>query len=269
MKKCVHRFVRLGLPILFAYAIIWGIYQVIGFHTMETETILVNTWIQSMYGGEFRVVEVFTSPFDVLILNKTGWNSPYWVLRDMFIASLIIYALSYMRKCIKKEIVLVFITAGLFVGSIVVSDVACACFVGMLLYWFEMDYKNTIEKKWFPYVIILSTLALYVASRAFISYLFFCALIVFIPRISWVNRLFSSKAMLFLGKISLGIYSFHWPLFCSVGMIVFMKSSEIYGPALAVLVSSVCTTIVTAGISIVYYYVFERGSYKLMKKMGI
>ena len=95
MKKCVQRFLRLGLPILFAYGIIWLIYHTIGFHTIETEAVVLNQWFQTMYNGEFQFVDVITSPVDVLIMNRFEWNAPYWVLREMFFASLIIYVLNY------------------------------------------------------------------------------------------------------------------------------------------------------------------------------
>ena len=257
MKKCVQRFLRLGLPILFAYVIIWVIYQTIGFHTSETEAVVLNQWFQTMYNGEFRFVDVITSPVDVLILSRFEWNAPYWVLREMFFASLIIYVLNYMKKQMKIDSILLIIVAGLMVGYLGVYDVAIACLLGMLLCWFEKDYKKI-------HTVILLAVGVYVAYKGYFAWLFFCAFILVLPKVIWLKKLFSSKAMLFLGKISFGIYSFHWPVFCSLGMIIFLKASGAYGAAVALVISGVCTTMVTLGISIVYYYVFEKRIYKII-----
>ena len=54
-----------------------------------------NGWCQKAYAGDYSLLTVFRSPIDVLILGKSSLNSPYWVLREMFVASLIIYAADY------------------------------------------------------------------------------------------------------------------------------------------------------------------------------
>ena len=259
LKKCVQRFLRLGLPVLFAYGIIWVLYQTIGFYTAETENFVMNTWFQTMYLGEFQIVDVFKSPIDVLFLNKYDWNAPYWVLREMFYASLIIYVFNYLKTCMKKDIILVLVAAGLIVGYIGIYDVGVACLIGMLLSWMEKDDKK--------YIVILIALGAFVVYKGYYSWVFFCLLIKGLPKIEWLKKLFSSKAMLFLGKISFGIYSFHWPVFCSLGMIIFMKTCGVYGAVIVLIVSGICTTVLTIVISIVYYYVFEKQTYQLIGKM--
>ena len=260
MKKCVQRFLRLGLPILFAYGIIWLIYHTIGFHTIETEAVVLNQWFQTMYNGEFQFVDVITSPVDVLIMNRFEWNAPYWVLREMFFASLIIYVLNYLKKHMKKDSILLIMIVGGIVGYLGVYDVAIACLLGMLLCWFEKDHKKI-------HTVIFLAVGLYVTYKGYFSWVFFCVLIVILPKVVWLKNIFSSKAMLFLGKISFGIYSFHWPVFCSIGMIIFLKVSGVFGAAQALVISGICTTLVTTILSIVYYYVFEKTTYKIISRI--
>ena len=75
--------------------VIYIIYLTIGFHNGETSVFFDNGWCQKAYAGDYSLLTVFRSPIDVLILGKSSLNSPYWVLREMFVASLIIYAADY------------------------------------------------------------------------------------------------------------------------------------------------------------------------------
>ena len=149
---------------------------------------------------------------------------------------------------------------GGIVGYLGVYDVAIACLLGMLLCWFEKDHKKI-------HTVIFLAVGLYVTYKGYFSWVFFCVLIVILPKVVWLKNIFSSKAMLFLGKISFGIYSFHWPVFCSLGMIIFLEVSGVFGAAQALVISGICTTLVTTILSIVYYYVFEKTTYKIISRI--
>lgn len=258
-KKCIKRFLRLGMPILGACLFIWIIQESAGFYTEETNIFFTNTWIQEQYPHKFSIVDVLLSPFNVLILNNVEMNSPYWVLRDMFISSLMIYILTWLKnKLREKRLVIVLLAIIFFVIGLVTSRVICAVLIGMFLLWIQEDYKEIIKEKWIPYFLMFITMSLYFISREYLSFIFFGILIIFIPKTKLINSILTSKIGVFFGKISFGIYSFHWPIFCSIGMMVVLEMTKEVGLIGACLLAIGVSILITVVLSVVFYITIER-----------
>ena len=268
VKKSLMRFLRLGLPILFAYAIIFAIYKTIGFHTTETITIFENSFIQNALSGEYGFTDVLKSPIDVLLLGRTVLNSPYWVLREMFITSIIIYFLNWLKNKINNQNVFYTVLFVALISSMAISNVVFAGLFGMALCILENTNKTEIlSNKIFALMIVVFSAALYFIPRSRISCVFFGALILLIPRLPIVNNVLSSKFMGFIAKISFGIYSFHWPVLCSVGMLVLLNTYKRIGLLSASLTAVAISIILTFIISIIYYFCIEKHIYGFLKKL--
>lgn len=265
--KCFMRFLRLGLPILFAYAAIFLIYKTIGFHTTETLEFFENSFIQKNYTATYSLLQILKSPVDVLILGETTLNGPYWVLREMFFSSIIIYFFAWLKNRFANNNIILFALLITTVISMVFSNIIFAGLFGMLLHSLEQDNKKEVlSNKIFIVAAIAFCASLYFIPRSRIACLFFGALIVFLPKLPLINAIFSSKIALFFGKISFGIYSFHWPVFCSIGMLSLINMQQQFGllkaSAFCIIISIVATIIV----SILFYYTFEKWIYLYLKK---
>lgn len=267
LAKSVQRFLRLGLPIFFAYAIIYVVYLCVGFHNAETVAVFENAWFQNAYSGEYSVLTVIRSFFDVLILGNNSLNSPYWVLREMFFASILIYTITLINNKLKDKIGLRFLIAGLVaLGAIIISKTAFFCFVGSLLAWCEQDFTVLLKKQWFLFVLIICSLSLTFLGTRYRSILFFTSIIILIPKVKILDNIFSSKFFEFLGKISFGIYSFHWPLYCSVGSLVILGLYKTVGLGVAVIIAMTVTTVLTTVFSWIYNISCEKVSNDIAKK---
>lgn len=88
ISKSIGRFLRLALPILFSYLVIYVIYLTLGFHTVETNTLFQCAWYQGYYTGEYTIYDVLLAPIYVILYGSSLLNGPYWCLRMMFISSL-------------------------------------------------------------------------------------------------------------------------------------------------------------------------------------
>ena len=264
ISKGIFRFFRLALPIFFAYLIIYIISLTVGFHNSETIDLFSNEWFQkAVYGGQYSLYDVLKSPVYVLVLGKCSLNSPYWVLKDMLIASYIIYILGYLRYRFPKCAVLLdfaCLAFALFGGK--VSSVISACVAGMLVLRFEENIGELFSNRAFAVSAISTSFLMYILSRREISYFFFASLIILLPKTKVLNAIFSSKIADWLGKISFGIYSFHWPLYCSVGALIMISVGNVYG----VLAAIVCCWCITILLSIIYNITFERFSSFVIKK---
>ena len=98
--------------------------------------------------------------------------------------------------------------------------------------------------------------------------IFFCALVLYIPIMPHVNKVFSSTPMQFLGDINFGIYSFHWPVFCSIGMRVilcFSRKKGLWFPVIIGCISALLTTLILAYL---YHITCERLSEKVIKTLS-
>ena len=263
--KSFSRFLRLGLPILTACAIIFIIQKTIGFHNSETVSIFESSFIQKPYSDNFSFWQVIKSPIDVLFLKKTAFCSPYWVLREMFITSVTIYFFSFLKHKINNTLFVALWGTALF-ASMIVSYVIFAGLLGMTLNFVQYDKdKHFIENKLFLFFTLSFCLSLFFISRSCIASIFFGALVLITPKINFFNVIFSYKLAQFINTISFGIYSFHWPVFCSFGMLALIKTYESIGLFASFVLSSLVATIVTIVISILYYFFIEKRIYKALK----
>ena len=97
------------------------------------------------------------------------------------------------------------------------------------------------------------TLLIYWLTISSISMLLMFGLLLFVvPKNEKINRVLSHEKMDYLGKISFGVYSIHWPLFCSLSTLLIIslwQSLGIFAIFLAILLSIALTIF----LSILYY----------------
>lgn len=267
VHKSIGRFFRFGFPILFSYLVIYIIYCFCGFHATDTLELFQCDWFQKYYSGSYSIFDVIIGPIKVLVLGESTLNSPYWVLQKMLIASMLIYIIRYLcNKTYELHPSLCFSVLILITCvSIVISQIITACLIGMLIALYERGQflQNTV----LPFWTIACAMMLYVLPKSIIASLFFASMIIFIPKVRWINTIFSSALFQFLGRISWGIYSFHWPVICSIAGIMIILSSQI-GLQIAYIIVCIIATCITVIISVAYYYSFERISIKLSKSVG-
>jgi len=267
--KSISRFLRLALPILFSYCVIYLIYIVAGFYTTETNTLFRCQWYQNYYTGVYTIKDVLLGPLDVLLFGKNLLNPPYWVMRMMFVSSLLIYFLKLIftkLNTAKHEALLFSMLIIITLASCFVSPIITACFIGMLVSFYE---NSEIKSKscyafWFIFIAML----IYILPGVLKSVFFFASLIIFIPRIKVFENIFSSKPARFIGKLSWGIYSFHWPIICSFGALSIVELTSHIGLVQSYFVSFIFVLMLTLVCSIYFYYTFERFSFYLTKKVN-
>lgn len=186
----------------------------------------------------------------------------------MLIASIIIYVFNYVRNKLTKIEKCINILALLAVLAVCfVSPVAAACIFGMVIGWNENRIEKIINSRVFAVTVIISCFVLYFIPKTELSFLFFAALVIFIPKTKVINSVFSSRVFGFYGNISFGIYSFHWPLYCSVGALIIILLSQYISVGLAVLIAAISSVLLTVILSIGYHYSFERVSSNITKKV--
>ena len=270
IKKSSMRFLRLGIPILCSMLMVFALYKVVGFHTVDTIGLFDNSFVQGAYNDNFKIIEALLSPINVLILGKVSLNSPFWVLREMFFTSLIIYFLQFLYCKIKKNSIFLSIVGVVFFTSMILSNVVFAGIFGYIINLIEKNKENKITtNKIFIFLAIIFSVSLYFIPRSRISCIFFGCLILLIPKLPFICSIFSSKLAQYINKISFGIYAFHWPVFCSIGMLCLIKFSQNTGLLTACIISYAIAVLTTILISVCFYHFIEKWIYILLKKFDI
>ncbi len=268
VSKILFRFLRLGTPVFVAFVIIFVIYKAIGFHTTETDYIFENSFIQQSLNGNYSFWEVVLSPVKVLFMGKSLLNNPYWCLRDMFFTSVLIYFLLWLKEKTKNENVFLLAYFVVFIISALEFEVIYAGLFGMMVAVLEKKSdKSLLENKYFVLFLLVLCAMMRIVSRQRLSCMFFAALILLLPKLPLLNNIFSSRLTQFISKISFGIYSFHWPILCSIGMLILMKIYQNIGLLKACIVSASICIVITVLISIIYYYCIEKHIYVGLKKL--
>lgn len=255
--KGTIRFLRFALPILGAAVMIGIIQEVIGFWNQEISGVVENQWLMASYQEKISVLDVLKEPIRVLFLGKSKVNSPFWCLKGMFISSIIIYIVTWIKDLLGKKLrysasligvmaVVIFLIIGRYA--------ILAHILGMVLAWNEKQLKELFGKFKAIYVVCCLTplIAFGVGGHSAVLGIAFSLLILAVGNITLCRKILESKVIKFLGSVSWGIYAFHWPIYCSVGMLILLK---LYGvlqnSILQIVIIGVCflVTLVLAVIS--------------------
>ena len=261
LKKILRRFLRLFIPVLLTFAVIYIIYLTVGFHNAETKQFFDSSWYQNYYSGSISFSDVLLGPFRVLLLGDHVMNGPYWVLRGMLLASMAVYAFNYIIHRFPNKYVQYILAAVLLMSSSFFDEPYRGCIFGFLVYCFENRTDETKEY-YFAFIALLAFFA-YAFSRKVEAFAAFGLIILLAKRSSMLDRFLSCKLFLAMGKVSWGIYSFHWPVVCSVGgllICVFAKKSL----TAAYFVAAIVCVIVTALLAIFSKVTIERVTSKLI-----
>lgn len=261
VMKSLNRFFRLAFPVFFAYLLIYLIYCLFGFYSGQTTNLFQCDWFQKYYSEQYSIIHVLRSPIDVLFLGNSTLNAPYWVLRDMFIASIIVYILKrfYLFLSKKNEALCFSVFVTVTFAAETVSPIIAACLIGMIISIYE-DVEGILSKPYFSFWAIIIALSQHIFSGTSILNLFFVFLILCVPKVRLFDRILSSRPVVFLGKISWGIYSFHWPLMCSIGALLIINLHPQTGLINAFSLACISSALITLVVSVIFYYTFERFS---------
>ena len=148
-------------------------------------------------------------------------------------------------------------------GFSLISPVIFSCLIGMLISICEtLDGK--LKRRYFTLGILFISMLQYIIFEDYIFNIFFILLIIFVPKIKFMKNILSSKIFKFLGEISWGIYSFHWPLMCSIGALLIIKLQLHIGLLSSYAISCIIVFLITFVLSIIFKYTFERFSTYLL-----
>lgn len=206
----------------------------------------------------------------------------------MFYASIIMYALLYINERTKNNFTVISGSLITFIALFFIVDKRniAVCIIGMALRFIQPSINRIIKKDRLAVLIFIFSIAMpffgghYILSRiakhlypafpsikANVIIFYFSIMLLVVHRVSFAKKILSSKPFLFLGKISFGIYSFHWPVYISIGALIMTKMLPEYSLFKSISAASAVCVLITFVLAIIYHYTFESFSMKLIGKI--
>lgn len=274
-RKTARRFIRFFLPILGACLFIYLLQETVGFYTEETTAFFTNKWFQKFYRTELGWTAIFTESIRAMTSAVCNFNTPFWVIRDMFLSSFVIYVcnfVDYGRDKKNNVLPVVFLVCALYLDR----PVIIACLAGYMLGYYREQIERLAERKALFWLVFLAAFGFAklmkywkvlpkVFDNIFLYILVWCAIVIFVNRTPCLVKFFSSKIFLLMGKISFGVYSFHWPVICSAGSYVLVQCLENQVRTLAAFGLSLAVSVaVTVMLSVIYLVTVEKTSDRII-----
>ena len=278
-RKAVVRFFRLALPIFGTTFYILLFTAVFGIHNHDIQSIVPNHWADMTYSVPLTLGGAVLEPFRVLLLGKSAFNPVWWVLRDMFFSSLLVYLLTWTRNLLSSGQRAATVCADLVLPAVIVffivtgKDIYFSVLIGALYGTHEKAVGRVLEqKKWICRILLLAPLAgfrdpnwvphpsiLCLTDFSFVCFVFA------VSHLRGPNAVISKLDK--LGSISFGVYSLHWPVFCSVGLLMILRGIGKMPGSRIYLISVLVSGIITICLSVLFHATVERWSGAVCRKL--
>lgn len=256
LKKCIKRVLRLAIPIMGAAVFTFVIQYTIGFYNFKIQDTISNTWLTHLYGTQLTLRDIIEEPFRVLLLGNSKFNSPFWCLRDMLLASVIIYAVGWVCKTakIKGSVLAVLI----LLGAIVNRGVIVACLVGAMTSFLKQRFKTLKVPILVAVCGVLLPIVAFFTENLFIMDAAFALCLLSVPLVPQVKSFFEANFVKKIGSVSFGIYALHWPVINSIGLGILYVLGKTISPAPLMLLSLAGVLLVTSLLATLFKVTVER-----------
>lgn len=271
IRKTMLRFFRLAIPILGASLIILFIASTAGMQNTSIQKYVSNSWLAEYYSIPLSLYDALLEPVRVLLFKQGIFNGVWWVLTDMFFASIIVYAVNYLRYLFSEKVIGKVVVGIIYLALISffvlkrnsrISGVLAGAIFGRCDGWIDKKLK---KNDWFFWPMFFAPMLLYNILRYIPSLirpvlidLTFVCFIIAVSHLKIINELFSRLDS--LGRISFGIYSLHWPVFCSLGIMIIIKGINSFSGFDIYLISILFSVIMTIVLSVIYNITVEQWS---------
>lgn len=170
--------------------------------------------------------------FKALLLSPVGadfWDAPLWMMKYIFLSTYIALTLRFATEGKRRFItMLILIATSMFFAF---WDVFFwGVMLGIVLAYFFQSYGiklHTIQKSIAGGgIFLLAIIARYhlPASIEAINFTSAALLLISFHFLPFIQRILEYRVLQYLGKISLGVYLWHWPVLCSMTSFVFVKT---------------------------------------------
>jgi len=280
------RYFRLAIPILFSCVISYFLLEVGAFSNIKASGESHSPWLSQFYACDANFFNMIKfALYDVYIKvysaeNLLCYGAILWMMYALLLGSFLIYAFYalFARAHSKLRIFIYIALIIIFSKSIILAVI-----LGMILC--DMDANNIFQNVNKIILLIMLLSGIYLASVIRLDFPFYtildidfmknyfgagydllqfyyiiAAFLLFfaLSRLSFSKKVFSSKAAVYIGKISFSIYILHFIVICSLSSYIFVRFNA--SAELSFIVTTAMTIIVTILLSHIFHHYVELKS---------
>jgi peptidoglycan/LPS O-acetylase OafA/YrhL len=276
------RYFRLVIPCLGSVLLGYFLLKLGYMYNIEVATLLKqkeSSWLTDLYNFKPDFLNALTSGLWDTFFNfswEKTYNVSLWTMKPELYGSLFCFFLFGLFGTMPKRYIayIIIIAVTFFVDSNL---------VGFLLGFFlcDIDYSDNklkninrlLEKhffsKWYYASVFFSILIVFTGSDVWtLSNILLSTLLVFtVMRSGFLQTIFQSRPLVWLGKISFSLYLLHVPLICSLSCFLYLYLD--FPHETKALVSSGITIVVVLLLSVVYTKYIDNLSLKFSNKIAM
>ena len=235
----IKRYFRLSLPVFFVSFVVYFLMRGNLFFNTKISDIVGSPWLASFYLDTIPFKSVFETSFvSVWMSGDLIFSNAFWMLNILFLGSYLTYILALIAKGKKLRIVILLSLVALLFYQ---RNNYYICFVGGVIIAYFLVYGNNDYKYktifgvisliigmflgGYPSGVVPTNVYRYLQHFSFdIIHVFGAIMFVFgICNLSFITKFLEKKSILWLGKISFGVFLVHIPIIFSIGTYSFMK----------------------------------------------
>lgn len=228
-KMLVKRYFRFAVPFGIVFSLMYGAWYVGVFSWHTQAGLLSGSEILKTAFWEVNIVG-FTKSVLLSPINPDFWDAPLWMMKYVFLGTyiavllrIVISPMRYIWKIITISVALVlFSVADIFFIGII---------IGILLAFLYKPLNASTLTKIGGITLFVFLIARYnipldlsVEAKNFFTATLFLLAIYLSP---FMQRIFETRPMQYLGKISFSIFFIHWPILGSLTSFLFVKTQHL------------------------------------------
>lgn len=278
LKSTIKRYFRLLIPVLFSVLFAYILLLNNMMTNQELSRILKNNWFSTFYTFDASFFNAIKSSIYNSFFNfdrLSSYNRVLWTMEAELYGSLFIFALlsivgySKIRYLLYPIIIVILYTLQLhWLNAFMLGIVLCDLYVNTKTYLFLTHY---IQNKILTLIIFLLFLILIGMPNYYKVFHLVLAsiLILFIISSPLLNNLFSSKILVFLGRISFSLYLIHIPILCSLSGLFYIFFEKFTSHTITLILTSILTIIVSLLFAILLHKLGDKTGINLGNKIAL
>lgn len=232
-KTIVNRYFRFAIPFGIVFIILY-LTNSLGFYSyhvqageiLKSEPLKTAFWQVDIVG--------FCKSLILSPIFSDFWDSPLWMMRYVFLSTYFALLFALATKVMRKDTTILFLLFALILFSIL-DIFFFGVLIGIIIAYFYINYNEHVNK--YPlsqrYFLGFSCLMLTFLSRyylngnlEFINFTSGTFLILSVYFLPFFKKILESFPLQYLGKISFGLFIWHWPILCSLTSFLFVITGE-------------------------------------------
>ena len=275
----IRRYPRLLLPVLASIAFAWTLHSLGLMSNVKLSNLLGQeyaNWLGSFYLFEPNAIAAVKSGVwqTFFAYNRdTSYNPALWTMEIELYGSFFLFSFLSLvgkhpaRLLIYGATALVVYRLSLhWINAFVLGALICDGVIHKELIRDRMPpfiatlYRFTVHSRWIALLLSIPTLYLIgLPNRAGLLHLVLASVVTaYVAVSSPTGRLFSSRILVFLGKISFGLYLAHLPLICAAAFPVYIAFAEYNSPGAASAYSAIVIAFASILAGWCLWYVSDR-----------